>query len=124
MGLTLACLRKVVHGPGDWHIFSTYLKSLTQIGTQSMPERTVKGATFTIIVGDKRIRVEHVYGKGKRCRISAPPGVVIEPSSQLTLNEETHSEPPILESLRQSLMNEDDAVLEMPESGPPSPSST
>ena len=81
-----------------------------------MPERTVKGAAFTIVVGDQRIRVEHVYGKGKRCRVSAPPGVVIEPSSQLTLNEGNPSEPPILDSLRQSLKNEDDAVSEMPES--------
>jgi len=81
-----------------------------------MPERTVKGAAFTIVVGDQRIRVEHVYGKGKRCRVSAPPGVVIEPSSQLTLNEGNPSEPPILESLRQSLGNEHDAETETPES--------
>ena len=40
--------------------------------------RTVKGSVFTIVVDDKRIVVKHVFGKGKRCRVTVPPGVVIE----------------------------------------------
>ncbi len=40
--------------------------------------RTVKGAVFTIVVDDKRIVVKHVFGKGKRCRVILPPGVLIE----------------------------------------------
>lgn len=40
--------------------------------------RTVKGAVFTILVDDKRIVVKHVFGKGKRCRVIVPPGVLIE----------------------------------------------
>lgn len=71
-----------------------------------MPERTVKGAAFTIVVDDKRIRVEHVFGKGKRCRISAPPGVVIETSASSSNNAGGHSEPAILERLRQSFRDE------------------
>lgn len=71
-----------------------------------MPERTVKGAAFTIVVDDKRILVEHVFGKGKRCRVSAPPGVVIEPSTPAGLNERRPAEPAILKRLRQSLKDE------------------
>ncbi len=43
-----------------------------------MSLHTVKGAIFTIVVDDKRIVVKHVFGKGKRCRVIAPPGVLIE----------------------------------------------
>ena len=43
-----------------------------------MKLRTVKGAVFTILVDDKRIVVKHVFGKGKRCRVIGPPGVLIE----------------------------------------------
>ncbi len=43
-----------------------------------MRPRTVKGTVFTIIVDDKRIVIKHVFGKGKRCRVIAPPGVFIE----------------------------------------------
>lgn len=71
-----------------------------------MPERTVKGAAFTIVVGDKRIHVEHVFGKGKRCRISAPPGVVIEVPPNLAQTEKNNSHPAILERLRQSFMDQ------------------
>ena len=43
-----------------------------------MSARTIKGAVFTIVVDDKRIIVKHVFGKGKRCRVTIPPGVSIE----------------------------------------------
>ncbi len=43
-----------------------------------MKFRTVKGAVFTIVVDDKRIVIKHVFGKGKRCRVIVPPGVLIE----------------------------------------------
>ncbi|HEY0984083.1 hypothetical protein [Schlesneria sp.] len=68
-----------------------------------MPERTVKGAAFTIIVDDKQIRVEHVFGKGKRCRVYAPPGVLIEPVSHGQNLPACRNESPILDGLRQSL---------------------
>ena len=42
-----------------------------------MTLRTVKGAVFTILVDGKRIVVKHVFGKGKRCRVIVPPGVVV-----------------------------------------------
>ena len=44
-----------------------------------MSIRTVKGSAFAILVDGKRIVVTHVFGKGKRCRVTAPPGVRIEP---------------------------------------------
>ncbi len=43
-----------------------------------MSARTVKGPYFAIIVDDKRILVKHIYAKGKRCRVIAPEGVLIE----------------------------------------------
>lgn len=43
-----------------------------------MPSRTVRGAKFTIVVGGHRIVIKHVPSKGKRCRVIAPPGVIIE----------------------------------------------
>lgn len=46
-----------------------------------MVMRTVKGSVFTIIVDGKRIVIQHVSGKGKRCRISMPDGVRIEDQS-------------------------------------------
>ncbi|WP_010587997.1 hypothetical protein [Schlesneria paludicola] len=44
-----------------------------------MPVRTVKGPVFTLIVGGQQIVVKHVNAKGKRCRVFAPEGVLIEP---------------------------------------------
>ena len=43
-----------------------------------MIARTVKSAVFTIVVGDKRIVIKHVFCKGKRCRVILPPGAIIE----------------------------------------------
>lgn len=43
-----------------------------------MTMRTVKGPVFAIVVDQKRIVIQHVGGKGKRCRVSMPPGVRIE----------------------------------------------
>ena len=43
-----------------------------------MSVRTVKGTAFTIVIGDQRIVIKQVYGRGKRCRVTAPPGVRIE----------------------------------------------
>ena len=58
--------------------------------------RTVKGSVFTIVVDDKRIVIKHLYGKGKRCRVIAPPGVFIEeerrPSTIIDHGDSRHSE--------------------------------
>lgn len=64
-----------------------------------MPARTVKGPVFTIVVDGKRITVKHVGSKGKRCRVIAPHGVLIEslsandiePNGQITT-----SAPPVI----------------------------
>jgi len=45
-----------------------------------MRARTVKGNQFTIQLGDKRIVIKHVAGKGKRCRVTVPQGVTITSS--------------------------------------------
>lgn len=44
----------------------------------AMPVRTVKGPVFTLIVDGRQIVVKHVNAKGKRCRVFAPDGVLIE----------------------------------------------
>jgi hypothetical protein len=49
-----------------------------------MRSRTVRGTVFTILVDDKRIVVKHVLGKGKRCRVIAPAGVLIEEERRQT----------------------------------------
>jgi len=51
-----------------------------------MPVRTVKGSVFTLIVHGQQIVVKHVNAKGKRCRVFAPEGVLIE-SGLVTLEE-------------------------------------
>lgn len=43
-----------------------------------MPERTVKGREFSIVIGGQRIRIKHVQCKGKRCRVTIPAGAYIE----------------------------------------------
>ena len=48
-----------------------------------MGMRTVKGSTFTILVEGQQVVVQHVSGKGKRCRVIFPPGVRILDEPQL-----------------------------------------
>lgn len=43
-----------------------------------MPERTVKGREFSIVIGGQRIRIKHIQSKGKRCRVTIPAGAYIE----------------------------------------------
>lgn len=43
-----------------------------------MPERTVKGRQFSIIINGQRITVTHVPCKGNRCRVKVPVGAYIE----------------------------------------------
>lgn len=43
-----------------------------------MPERTVKGQRFSIVINGQRIVVAHVQSKGKRCRVTLPAGAFIE----------------------------------------------
>ncbi len=47
--------------------------------------RTVKGNKFTILIEGQQIVVQHVPGKGKRCRVIFPPGVRILDEQQLTV---------------------------------------
>ena len=47
--------------------------------------RTVKGKKFTILIEGQQIVVQHVPGKGKRCRVIFPPGVRILDEQQLAV---------------------------------------
>ncbi len=54
-----------------------------------MRARTVKGSVFAILVDGKRIIVKHVFCKGKRCRVFAPPGVTIEEQPNQSATDDT-----------------------------------